>query len=221
MAFKKRSGRMYVKRKRIYKKKRSLKRQILRLHEQKERPYELSQPMMHNTYYQFSPTQQITNGTNSEHRIGDDIYLMSLELNGFFYTSTASGATQKMRCMVFWSEVEEPADTLVANAVTGTQIFHLGTFVPPVNGIVNKNACTMLADFVVDASQVLSGVTEFKSFSISVPLNQTYKYKAVGNTYGKYKQLYVTFISHVAFGTDGSTSAGGVVCSSVVKFKDP
>lgn len=208
--------------KKVYRKKvrPSLKKQLLRMHESKEVGYQLGQSMTDNQYYVLSPTQQIVPGSSGTTRVGDEVYLQSLQLSGWFASSTAAGATQKFRCQVVWHRKETPATAFVLNGLSGTDLFHVDTFASIVNGIVNTNAVTVLADFVVDINQVLTGVNELKSFNIVVPLHTTFKYKDVGGVYGKQKNLYVVLTAYIAGGL-GTANAGSFTVSSLIKYKDP
>jgi len=211
--------------KRKYTKKPSLKRQMLRLCETKTFGYEEGKAMLHNVYYQYSPTQQIEQGITNQKRVGDEIYLMSLQLSGFFNCSTASNVATKFRCLVFWSPEDTAAEVLTDNVVVINRLFEPNTSSIPGNGIINPRAVTLLADFVIDVSQAISTATEFKSFNVKIPLNQKFKYRDVNSAFGKFKNLYVTFVSAVqvgaTFGTNASTPAGGVSFASVLKWKDP
>jgi len=205
-----------------YKKTTSLKRQLLRMHEVKEIPFQdFLRLMSHQTYYQFSPTQQIVPGNTGTTRVGDEVYLTSLQLSGFFQTSSAADSTCKFRCTIFWSTNEVAAPGMITNGITGNSMWHTGTDAIVVNAISNPNAVTILADFVIDASQINDGSVEFKSFNIEVPLKQTYKYRAPGSAYGKTKNLYVSFNGFIHAGINGVTDVGRVSCASVLKFKDP
>jgi len=200
----------------------TLKKQLLRMHEVKEFAYEVpSQQMLHQTYYQFSPTQQLLPGNTGTTRVGDEVYLTSLQMSGFFETTIAANASCKFRCIVFWSTTEAAAQTLTTNVVTGSAMFHPGTDTLVCNAITNPNAISVVADFIIDASQVLDGAVEIKSFNVEVPLRQTFKYRLPGSAYGKTKNLYVLFNGYVHNGVNGDTVAGRVRYSSVLKFKDP
>lgn len=204
----------------------SLSKQLMRMHESKYFPSTFVQGMLDDVYYQYSPTQAILPGNSANTRVGDSIYLQSLHCNGFFEGSNTALQTDKFRCLVFWSTTQLPAalpvGTFATNLVTSTNVFFPGTFTPHVpNAIVNPKAVTLLADFVVDINQQISGAKDIKSFNFVVPLNQTFNYRAAGAVDGKFKSLYVTFVSSTPGGTAGTTPCGYVNVATVLKFKDP
>jgi len=218
------------KKRRTYKRKSTYKRktvssmmskQLLRMSEPKFFPVDEIVDMKHNTYFQFSPTQAITPGNTASTRVGDSIYLQSLHLSGFYESSAIANASNKFRCMVFWSPVALPAPNITSNIVTGTQLFFPGTdFLVP-NAVVNPKAITLLSDFVIDMNQQLSTAKDLKSFNVTIPINQTFNYGVAGGPYGKFKNLYVTFVAITPGGTNGTTQVGFTNYSSVLRYKDP
>jgi len=220
MARRKYSKKMKSSRKKAWKKP-SLKRQLLRMHETKEASYQANITLLHQSSYAWCPTQTVLVGNNSNTRIGDDVYLTSLVMNGFFATDAAAHACHKFRCIVFWSRAEVACGAFAQNVIGGSQVWHPGTDAIIANAIPNPNACTVVSDFVIDAAQVLNTAKEFKSFNITVPLKQTFKYREVNGVYGKSKNLYVLVNSFIAGGVDNTTSAGTLTLAATLKFKDP
>jgi len=199
----------------------SLPKQLLRLSEPKFFPTQVLQLMTHNTYYQISPTQGVVPGNTASTRVGDSVYLQSLNINGFFESSSVANQTDKFRCIVFWHTTQLPASTLTPNVVTGTQVFFPNTFNLVPNGIINPKATSVLADFVIDINQQITGAKDIKSFNFVVPLNQTFNYGVAGGPYGKTKSLYVTFVSMTPGGSNGVSATGAINAAIVLKYKDP
>lgn len=180
-----------------------------------------NESMLHNVQYVTSPSQAITQGNSNVTRVGDEVYLQSLEINGIFLSSSAANAAQKYRMMVVFHSNEDSCGTsVISNAITGTNLFHANTNNIIVNGIINPKAVTVLADFIVDLNCNVSGAREVKSFAFKVPINETFKYGRPGDVFGKNKNLYIIYSSFISGGTTGATSTGNIEFSSVLKFKD-
>lgn len=208
-------------RKKVYRRKKpSLQRQLMRIHETKYQLWEdLSEPLTSGTPIVVSPTQMVAQGNTNTTRVGDSIYLQALRVTGFLTSGTIANAAQKYRILVFWSKVTTTA-VAWASPGFGTDMFLNGTYGIVVNGIINPKAVTILADMVVDINCFVSGAAEVKSFAFNVPLNTKFDYQTPGGSLGKTKNLYLAVIPYSA--VSGAVGAAGYIATSLaLKFKDP
>jgi len=217
----KKSFRRRVSRKPRYKKKYSLAKKLLSLNETKAFPYDAAVTVKHLEVWTWSPSQSIVVGTNSEQRIGDKIFLKSLTLTGYWGASSVSTACTKLRVIVHMNSQNVSCPTQTLGALTGTQMWYPNTSAIPANGIINPNATSVLADFIIDVNSSISTAQDLKSFNVVIPLNKMFPYALLSGVYGKVKNLYVTTTALINGGTPGVTVAGTLQVSSILKFKDP
>lgn len=168
--------------------------------------------MTHNTIYSACPTQGIVQGdTNANGRTGDEIYICSLKINGSNISSVAAGA-YTYRVLVGWCTAQAATANIATTLVSGlgsTDIFlPNGSNVYGVNQVVNPKAFTCLYDQTFDINSTITNTNDVFSFSTSIPINQSFKYRATQSVFGKNKNLYIVLVSTVYAGTTGTTSTG-------------
>lgn len=206
-----------------YKKKPTLSRQLLRIADPKQYSNADAKSLVHNDSWIISPTQFLGQGTAVGQRIGDSVYLQSLQMSGYLTSSALANAACKYRFIVFWSNQQYAASAWQLNIVAPSTLAQPGT--APLNQgpnlIVNPRAITVLADFVMDINCNVSGAGELKSYNVTIPLNQNFNYNTPGGVYGKTKNLYVWMTSIIYGGTGGTSSSGSMQNSFNLKFKDP
>jgi len=173
----------------------------------------------HNTVYQSSPTQNITQGDGNINRDGDEIYLESIKLRIACLSQAATGA-YSFRILVGYSGEETSCPTTFVS-VLGTSSFFLPTTggVYGHNAIVNPKAFTVLDDRTVTLNSIIAATNEIQNEIYTVPLKQKFQYRASASVYGKTKNLYIVVVTTVNGGTTGTTATGAVYVNSDLIFK--
>lgn len=142
--------------------------------------------------YFTSPTQNVSQGTAIGQRIGDEIKLHALKLNGFINSTTAALACAKFRVAVFYSSANRAASSVTTGAFTATELFLPNTINTPANGIFDDKALTVLADVLIDVNSLVSNAQDIKSFAVSVPLKDVRaRFGESGGAFVDKKNLYI------------------------------
>lgn len=174
----------------------------------------------HGNIYTFSPTQNVTQGTSIQGRLGDSIYLEALKINGL-YTSHTIAAPYSCRVIVGFAGEEFSATTMTTSGFGTGELFHQNTTSQLViNGIINAKAFTSLYDETIDLNSTITGVADWSRFSATIPLKQQFPYQEAASAFGKYKNLYVVVITAVLGGTNAVTPTGSITLSTDLIFKN-
>lgn len=175
---------------------------------------------IHGNIYTFSPTQNVTQGTSIQGRLGDSIYLEALKINGL-YTTPTTASPYSCRVIVGYSGEEYSAATMTTSGFGTGELFHQNTTSQLViNGIINAKAFTALYDETIDLNSTITGVSDWTRFAATIPLKQQFPYQEAASTYGKYKNLYVVVITAVLGGTNATTPTGSITLSTDLIFKN-
>jgi len=141
--------------------------------------------------YYTSPTQTISQGTGIGQRIGDQVKLHMLKINGQIDAPTSVVATAKFRVAVFYSTEDKAASSVTATAFTQAEIF-LPNASPAVSNHFDEKAVTVLADINFDLNSLTSTAPDVKSFAIYVPLKDVRaRYQEGGSAFVDKKNLYI------------------------------
>lgn len=143
-------------------------------------------------FYFTSPTQGITPGTAIGQRIGDQVKLKSLNINGMFIAATNANANVKYRVSVFYCAEARAAASAAIGAFTLAEMFMPNTFGPPILGRFDEKALTVLADMTIDLNSNLSTSQEVKSFAFTVPLrNAVLNFRDSASVFSNKRNLYI------------------------------
>lgn len=153
--------------------------------------------LSNDTLYFTLPTQNIARGTSINERVGDQVKLKYLKINGFFSASTAANANVKLRVSVFYSADGRSASSVTSGAFSAQDLFHPNTFGTPATGIWDEKALTVLADMTIDLNSNVSTSQEVKSFAFTVPLkNAVCNFKESGSAFSLKRNIYVVITGH-------------------------
>lgn len=215
------TGVSLVRRRKIYRKKRTFRNQMLKNVPANHYTGEASTNLFHNTLYTFVPTTGIVQGTTNQTRVGDSIELAALKLKGFFQSTTSPNCFT-YRIIVGFTGEEYNFPTTFGIGLTTTELYQPNTFTSwfP-NGVINPKAFTVLYDQVIDSNSQISGSPDINSYECTIPINQHFPYQSQGSIYGKTKNLVVIVMGAVQGGTAGTTAAGAAYCGYDLIFKDP
>jgi len=140
----------------------------------------------------LSPTQNIAPGTAINQRIGDQVKLKSLNINGFFSAATLANANVKFRVSVFYCPEGKSASSGTTGAFTAAELFQPNTATTPSYAQFDEKAVTVLADMTMDLNSNISTSQEVKSFVINIPLkNVKCNYKEAGSAFAMKKNIYI------------------------------
>lgn len=154
--------------------------------------------------YFTSPTQNLSQGTAINQRIGDMVKLKYLKIQGNFNSPASANATVKFRVAVFYSSDANAASSVTAGAFAASVLFMPNTTSSTVNAIFDPNAVSVLADLIIDHNSIVSTAKDIKSFAVTIPLkNAPCKFKESGSTFSDKKNLYIM--------VTGVTSNGAIV----------
>lgn len=142
--------------------------------------------------YFTSPTQNVSPGTDVASRLGDQIKLKYLKINGFFSAATLANANCKFRVSVFYCPEGKSASSVTSGAFTGSELFHPNTTATYAFAMFDSKAVTVLADMTLDLNSNVSTSQEIKSFAFTVPLkNAVLNYKNSGSAFANKKNIYI------------------------------
>jgi len=181
-----------------------------------------SATLVHNQIQGFGVTQRIVQGTNSEQRLGDEMFLEAFRMEVIIGAPTTAGA-YAYRIMVVYSGEEYSGTTFSSTTLTSSEIF-LPNIVSGtrVSGVVNKKAVQVLYDheFVINSN--ITAVADVYTTSAYINLRKyKFQYQAGGSVYGKLKNLYVIVIPNVQGGTLDTTACGSIVINNSLDYRDP
>jgi len=170
--------------------------------------------------YFTCPTQNVARGTAINERIGDQVKLKYLKINGFFSASTAANANVKMRVSVFYCTDGRSASSVSVGTFSAQDLFHPNTFGTPSTGAWDEKAITVLADMTIDLNSNVSTSQEVKSFAFTVPLkNSVCSYKESGSAFSHKRNLYIMITGHTPVGAN-VLNLGQVAYSYDLGFND-
>jgi len=170
--------------------------------------------------YFTSPTQNIAQGTSIRERIGDQVKLHQLKLNGFFNASTLALASAKFRVSVFYSAYSKAAASVTAGAFTAGELFLPNTTSTPVNAIFDEKAVTVVADMIIDVNSIVSTAQDIKSFAMTIPLKDVRaRYVDSGSAFLDKRNLYIMVTGYTPVGAN-IADLGVYSYSYDLQFKD-
>lgn len=147
--------------------------------------------------YFTSPTQNIAQGTSITTRVGDQIKLKYLRLNGLFHASALANACTRFRVAVFFCADGKSASSVTSGAFTAAEIFMPNTTSTNTYGMFDEKYVNVLADIIVDLNSSVSTSLDVKSWAINIPLkNVTCNYKESGSAFSAKKNLYIMITSY-------------------------
>ena len=185
----------------------------------KQMSAQLTPGLTHGSLLTLDLTSMIVQGTNNQQRLGDQVTLLALKLNGSYFTAATAGA-YRFRILVGYSGEEYPNNTFVSG-LGASEIFLPSTFSTFVTcGIVNPRAFRVLHDQSFDVNSQIAAVVDICSFAETVSLNSSkFDYQASASSVGKLKNLYCVIVADVGGGTSGVTSTGSLIMSIDTIFK--
>lgn len=142
--------------------------------------------------YFTSPTQNISQGTAINQRLGDQVKLKYLKINGLFSAATLANAACKFRISVFYCPEGKAASSVTTGAFTGAELFQPNTATTPAVGMFDEKAVTVLADMTVDLNSSISTAQDVKSFAFNIPLkNAVLNFREAGSAFSNKRNLYI------------------------------
>jgi len=165
-------------------------------------------------------TAQLTQGTTDGKRVGDEVYLNALHINGSIITDVKAGF-YRFRILVGWSgeEYDPAAADITTGGLGASQVF-VQNPTEILTGIVNTKAFTTLYDTILDISSQIDGCNEGQTFRTVIPLNQKFKYNGAGDKYGKTKNLYIIMVPKFFGPVTPAANIGIQYTSYVLKYSD-
>lgn len=178
--------------------------------------------LVHNQIQGFGITQRLSQGTNSEQRIGDEVFLEAFRMEVICGAPTTAGA-YSYRILVVYSGEEYASTTFTTSTLTVSEIFLPNIFTGTrVAGVINKKAVQVLYDeeFVINSN--ITGVADVYTTRAYINLRKhKFQYQAGGSVQGKFKNLYCIVIPNVQGGTLDTTGCGSIVINNSLDFRDP
>lgn len=198
------------------------KRILLRAAESKYFAFDFSSNVTSETFWSFSPTQQIINGTAANARIGDTILLQNLILSGE-WTCAAAILNVKYRMIVGWSRAQTSNTTLTTGILDATSLFYPVSSGQVAHRVVNPAIFTTLYDEMIDINSNTTTGADVRSFYVDINLRmKQFKYANNGSALGKTQNLFVVILPMLtAAGAVSGTTTGSIRACSVLRFKDP
>lgn len=146
-----------------------------------------------NVLHFTSPTQNISQGTAINQRLGDQVKLKYLKVNGLFHAATLANACTKFRVSVFYCADGRAASSMTTGAFSVAELFQPNTAATtPTDGMYDEKYVSILADLVVDLNSNVSTAQDVKSFAFNVPLkNVTCSFKESGSAFAAKKNIYI------------------------------
>lgn len=147
--------------------------------------------------YFTSPSQNIAQGTAINQRLGDQVKLKYLKINGYFSAATLANANTKFRVSVFYCAEGKAASSVTTGAFTQAELFLPNSVNTTVCAMFDEKAITVLADMTVDLNSNISTSQEIKSFAFTVPLkNAVLNFRESGSAFSNKRNLYVMVTGH-------------------------
>lgn len=201
----------------------SLKSQIIKTHPAKHFTSAPELYPVHNTLYTMCPSMGITQGITNSQREGDSVYLEALKIKGFFHTASTSSAYQ-YRIIVGWSGEEVTTSSVQYSFVSGLGVTDM--FLPSttdltvLTGIINPKAFTVLYDETIDINSQIASTVDLRQFAATIPIKSRLDYQSSGSVYGKLRNLYIVVAGYINGGTTGTTTAGHLIISTDLIYKN-
>lgn len=178
-------------------------------------------PVVGSQLYTFSPTQIINTGSDIYSRIGDQIKLHKLVMNGYVIAPIIANANVKYRISVIYSALPRAAVALTSGGLTYSEVALPNTAtINPVTLQFDEKAVDVLGDVTIDLNSLVSTSQDIKSWTMTIPLKDIrFNYSETGGQYGEKKNLYILFQS---FGAGGLAlpNQGSFFFSYDLQFKD-
>ena len=147
--------------------------------------------------YFTSPTQNISPGTAINQRLGDQVKLKYLKVNGYFSAATLANANAKFRVTVFYCPEARAASSVTSNAFTQAELFMPNSVNTTTCAMFDEKALTVLADLSIDLNSNVSTSQEIKSFAFTVPLkNAVLNFRESGSAFSHKRNLYIMVTGH-------------------------
>lgn len=174
-----------------------------------------------NTNYIVSPTQNIAAGTDIRSRLGDQVKLHKLKLNGYYVAPNIANANIKIRVSVFYSSIKASAAAVQGTGITEQDLFLPNSYVGnAIVGMYDDKAVQLLADVTMDVNSLVSTSQDVKSFAMEMYLKDIrMNYIDSGSAFGETKNLYVYFRAWGAGGL-APVNVGSMFFTYDLQFKD-
>jgi len=173
------------------------------------------------TIYTHCPTQNIAPGTGISARLGDQVKLHKLILNGYVFAAQLSNANAKFRVSVIYSTQGKAASSVTSGGFNYADLFLPNTYtVNGICGVFDEKAVTVLSDQIIDINSFVSTATDIKSWTQEIYLKDVKcEYIDSGSAFAKKKNLYIIFQAYSAAGAN-PTNCGSFFYSYDLQFKD-
>ena len=177
--------------------------------------------LLHNTIYTYNPLGNIPIGTGANSRIGQDIFVKNIRLEGLL-TNVGGVASMEVhfRVMVVSSNSQTLSGSdALSSGLGSTDIFVQGSNYL-IDSIPDNNRCTVLHDSHHKLIPQGSGSTTQSRISLNFGKGKVLKYLTPTSNYATNKNIYVVVIPYYCGGTTGTTVIGSIQWESVVDFTD-
>lgn len=197
----------------------TVKRMMATQSEAKVKDANINATLTNGDVFSYNLTAQIVQGTADGTRVGDEIYLKTLELRGFVAAHTVSGA-YSYRVIVGWSGEELNPATLATGGLTFGQIFmpNLGAATSAF-GVINKKAFTAISDRFYDVNSQIAGIVDLSTALTTPKCVGKFKFQANGSQFGKTRNLYVIVIGFLQ-GAAAAATCGSTNMNYAIKYTD-
>jgi len=173
------------------------------------------------SFYGTNLTAQIAQGNADGNRIGDEVYLESLEFGLWFAASTTANDTYILRVLIVWSgeEYNPTAGTFSDSILTAGDIFVANRPASgPLTGVCNPKGVTVVFDRTYTLHSLVSGVAIAETARGFASLKKKFKYQSAASAFGKSSNLYLLAIP--ANRTSNAANDVDVQFHMTMKFRD-
>jgi len=172
----------------------------------------------HNNVYTKNLTYDLTQGTAQSNRQGDNVYLCSLRVSGFYESPVGSSNGTIFRVLVYWSDAYANTGNFGTATITSGDLF--------INSgdrnsmlIVDPKKITVLYDETVVVQPTVAAIYTAQDIIAKVSIEKAIKFNPGTNEVNP-RNLYLTIIPTVSNGTTGITDTGKFIIGTDLVFKN-
>jgi len=168
--------------------------------------------------YSKNLTYDLTQGTSQANRQGDNVYLCSLKVSGFYESPVNAANGVVYRVLVYWSDLYANTGNFgTATISTGDIFINSGDRNSML--IVDPKKVTVLYDETTVIQASISGVYTAQDIIAKVSIEKAVKFLPGTNELNP-RNLFLTIIPSVANGSTGTTDAGKFIIGTDLVFKN-
>jgi len=172
----------------------------------------------HNNVYSKNLCYDLTQGTAQSNRQGDNVYLCSLRLSGFYESPVAAANGVIYRVIVYWSDIYAGTGNFGTATVTTGDLF-INSGDRNATLLTDPKKITVLYDETTTIQPSISGVYTANDINAKISIEKAVKFTPGSNELNP-RNLYVTIIPSVANGTAGITDGGKFIIGTDIVFKN-